>query len=118
MTMTLQVPLSADMLSIVISESDGRAVVALRGVLDAVTAPKLSAQFAQLSRDGYVEIDVELSQLDSMDSTGLSVVVDEHKRTQGEGGRLLILSPNRLVIRLFQTSGLMSYLVVKPRMSV
>ena len=53
-----------------------------------------------------------------MDSSGLSVVVAEHKRTTNDGGGLLILSPNRRVIRLFQLSGLMSYLVVHPRMSI
>jgi anti-anti-sigma factor len=93
-------------------------VVTLKGQLDATTASKLSLQFAELSRDGYHDVDLNLAQLESMDAAGLAVVIAEHKRTQSHGGSLVILSPTRNVIRLFQTSGLMSYVVVKPRMSV
>ncbi len=116
--MTTRVPISAQELEIAVSEPDGKAVVALRGELDASNAPRLFEQFAQLSRNGVTDVELDLSHLESMDSTGLSVVVAEHKRTRNDGGGLVILSPNRRVIRLFQLSGLMSYLVVHPRMSV
>jgi anti-sigma B factor antagonist len=117
-TMTTKVSVSADPLQIEVSESKGRTVVALRGVLDANSAPRLFERFAQLSRGGVNDIDLDLSGLEDMDSSGLSVVVAEHKRARNDGGGLLILFPNRRVIRLFQLSGLMSYLVVHPRMSV
>jgi anti-anti-sigma factor len=116
--MTLELPISSDALGIVVSQSDGRAVVALTGQLDATTAPKLALQFAELARRGQVEVELDLAHLEGMDASGLSVVVAEHKRGQREGGGLTILSPNRRVIRLFQLNGLMSYLVVQPRMSV
>ena len=118
MTMTMRVPISADALEIEVSEPDGKTVVALRGDLDAPPPPRLFEQFAQLSREGVTRVELDLSQLGSMDSSGLSVVVAEHKRTKHDGGGLLILSPNRRVIRLFQLSGLMSYFVVHPKMSV
>jgi anti-sigma B factor antagonist len=118
MTMTLQMPVSSDALRVVVSRSNGRTVVTLSGELDATTGPKLSQQFAELSRVGHVEVDLDLAKLESMDSSGLAVVVAEHKRALSNGGGLVILSPTRGVIRLFQTSGLMSYLVVKPKMSV
>ena len=38
-------------------------------------------------------------------------------RVKAGGGGLVIHHPSRRVIRLFQTHGLMSYLVVQPRMS-
>ncbi len=116
--MSMRVPISAEELDIKVSESDGIVVVSFRGDLDATNAPRLSEQFAQLSRHGVTRVELNLSQLESMDSTGLSVVVAEHKRTTNDGGSLLILHPNRRVIRLFQLSGLMSYLVVHPRMSI
>jgi anti-anti-sigma regulatory factor len=43
--------------------------------------------------------------------------VAEHKRVQSDGGGMVIHHPSRRVIRLFQEHGLMSYLVVQPRMS-
>ena len=93
-------------------------VVALKGTLDAGTAPQLDAQFAEMSRKGITRVDLDIAQLEFMDSAGLSVVVAEHKRTTSDGGRMVIHHPNRRVIRLFQMHGLMSYLVVQPRMSI
>ena len=98
--------------------TQGKTVVALRGELDASTAPQLFEVFARLSRSGATQVELDLSQLGAMDSSGLSVVVAEHKRTKHDGGGLVILSPNRRVIRMFQLSGLMSYFVVHPKMSV
>jgi anti-anti-sigma factor len=115
-TMTTRV--SADALEIDLSESAGRTVIRLGGHLDASTSPRLFAQFAQLSRRGITHLELDLTHLEFMDSSGLSVVVAEHKRAQADGGGLVILHPNRRVIRLFQLSGLMSYLVVHPRMSL
>ena len=118
-TMTMRVPVLAHELEIELSQPDGKTVVvALRGELDASNAPRLFEQFAQLSRSGITHVDLDLSHLESMDSSGLSVVVAEHKRTRNDGGGLVILYPNRRVIRLFQLSGLMSYFVVHPRMSI
>ena len=116
--MTLRMPLSAGEMHIESSRSADRTVITLRGHLDAETAPRLHQQFTELSHLGITRIDVDLANLDFMDSSGLSVLVAEHKRTRNDGGGLVIMSQNRRVIRLFQLNGLMSYLVVEPRMSV
>jgi anti-sigma B factor antagonist len=115
--MTASVPASTTRLAVKVSHADGRAAVVVRGELDATTAPLLYEEFAELSRAGKVLVDLDVSQLELMDSSGLSVVVAEHRRAQASGGELVIHNPNRKVIRLFQLHGLMSYLVVKPRMS-
>jgi anti-sigma B factor antagonist len=115
--MAMQLPASADALAIEVSETDGRTVVALQGALDAGTAPQLDEKFAEMSRRGSTNVDLDIARLEFMDSSGLSVVVAEHKRAKAGGGGLVIHHPSRRVIRLFQTHGLMSYLVVQPRMS-
>jgi anti-sigma B factor antagonist len=115
--MTMRLPASADALAIETSEIDGRTVVALQGALDAGTAPQLDEQFAEMSRRGVTQVDLDVAGLEFMDSNGLAVVVAEHKRAKADGGGLVIHHPSRRVIRLFQTYGLMSYLVVRPRMS-
>jgi anti-anti-sigma factor len=115
---TMSTRVSADALELELSESDGRTVIRLRGELDASSSPRLFEKFAQLSRGGVSHLELDLTHLEVMDSSGLSVVVAEHKRAKADGGGLLILYPNRRVIRLFQLSGLMSYLVVHPRMSI
>jgi anti-anti-sigma factor len=116
--MTMQARTSTDGLRIEITEAAGRTVVVLQGALDVATAPLLSEKFAELSRRGIADIDLDLARLEFMDSSGLAVVVAEHKRTKVDGGGLVIHHPARRVIRLFQSNGLMSYLVVQPRMSI
>ena len=115
--MTMRLPVSAGALAIETSENDGRTVVVLQGALDAGTVPRLDEQFAELSRRGITQIDLDIAGLEFMDSNGLAVVVAEHKHAKAGGGGLVIHHPSRRVIRLFQTHGLMSYLVVQPRMS-
>ena len=115
--MTAQ-PASSHALEIVVTQADGRTVIALAGSLDAATAPELTEEFAAFARRDHHQIELDLAKLDFMDSSGLSVIVAAHKRTQRGGGTLTILSPNRRVIRLIQLGGLMSYLIVKPRMSL
>jgi anti-sigma B factor antagonist len=118
MTMTAQLPVSSHALGIVVTHTDGHTVIAVTGSLDATTAAELSEEFAASARRGQHEVELDLSKLDFRDSSGLSVIVAAHKRTQRSGGSLTILSPNRHVIRLIQLGGLMSYLIVKPRMSL
>ena len=118
MTMTLQMPMSAGGMHIETSRVADRTVITLSGCLDAATAPLLYQEFTELSRLGIARVNVDLAKLDFMDSSGLSVLVAEHKRRRNVGGGLVIMTPNRSVIRLFQLSGLMSYLVVEPRMNV
>jgi anti-sigma B factor antagonist len=115
--MTMQLPAPADALAIDISAKDGRTVVTLRGALDVGTAPRLDEQFTELSRRGINLIDLDIARLEFMDSGGLSVIVAEHKRAQADGGGMVIHHPSRRVIRLFQSHGLMSYLVVQHKMS-
>jgi anti-sigma B factor antagonist len=115
--MTMRLPASADPLAIETSDNCGRTVVTLQGALDAGTAARLEEQFAEMSRRGIACIDLDVAGLEFMDSIGLAVVVAEHKRAKAGGGGLVIHHPSRRVIRLFQTHGLMSYLVVQPRMS-
>jgi anti-sigma B factor antagonist len=116
MTMTMQSLPSTTGLAIEMYEAGGRTVVTLRGTLDATTAPQLEAQFAELTQRRAHDVDLDISGLDSMDANGLSVVLAEHRHTMAVGGGLVIHHPNRSVIRLFQLNGLMSYLVVQPRM--
>ena len=97
-----------------IRRSENHALVLLAGELDASTAGQLYEQLAELTRDGVVHVDLDLSGLEFMDSTGLSVVVAEHKRTNASGGELMILSPQSQVRRLLEITGLTGILQIRP----
>jgi anti-anti-sigma factor len=78
--------------SISTSDSDGRAVVTVRGELDLATAPELET--ALLERlDAGSEVVLDLRELEFMDSSGLRVLVTAHARAADGGPRFAIVRP-------------------------
>jgi anti-anti-sigma factor len=94
--------------------SKSHALVILTGELDVSTAGQLYEELAALTREGVIHVALDLAGLEFIDSTGISVLIAEHKRTASAGGELIILSPHRLVRRVFEVSGLMDVLDVLP----
>lgn len=91
------------------------ALVTLVGELDASTAGLVYEQFAALTREGVVHVALDLDGLVFIDSTGLSVIIAEHKRTTSLGGELTIYSPQEPIRKLFEITGLLEHLDVLPR---
>jgi anti-anti-sigma factor len=102
------------LLSPEVRRAENYALVVLSGELDTSTAGQLYEQLAELTRDGVIHVALDLSGLEFMDSTGLSVIIAEHKRTNASGGELVILSPQSPVRRLFDITGLMGVLQIHP----
>jgi anti-anti-sigma factor len=112
-TMALDIRRSAP-LTTEIRGSKSHALVLLTGELDVSSAGGLYEEFARLSREGVVHVALDLSDLEFIDSTGISVLIAEHKRTASAGGELIILTPHRNVRRVFEVAGLMDVLAVSP----
>lgn len=111
--MALDVRRSAPLIT-EIRGSQGHALVLLSGELDASTAGGLYEELARLSREGIVHVALDLTALEFIDSTGISVIIAEHKRTVSAGGELIILTPHRNVRRVFEVTGLLDVLDVLP----
>lgn len=94
--------------------SEGHALVILTGELDLSTAGGLYEEFAALTREGVIHVALDLTALEFIDSTGISVIIAEHKRTAAAGGELIILTPHHNVRRVFEIVGLMDVLDVLP----
>ncbi|HUE06855.1 MAG TPA: STAS domain-containing protein [Acidimicrobiales bacterium] len=112
-TMALDIRRSVPLIT-EIRGSEGHALVLLTGELDVSTAGGLYQEFAQLNRDGVVHVALDLTGLEFIDSTGISAIIAEHKRTASAGGELIILTPHRNVRRVFEVAGLMDVLNVLP----
>jgi anti-sigma B factor antagonist len=91
-----------------------RTLVVLSGELDAATASYLYSIFAELEVKATSNVVLDLALLKFMDSTGLSVIITEHKRLQHAGGRLTIYSPTSSVRRLFEITGLSDVIDIVP----
>jgi anti-anti-sigma factor len=103
-----------DPLEIDVQTSDERTLVTLSGELDASTASSLYDRLAELEVTDTHHVVLDLAKVTFMDSTGLAVIVTEHKRLSHSEGSLTIFSPPSSVRRLFEITGLTTLLDIVP----
>ena len=87
-------------------EEGGRVVVVAIGEVDVFTAPQLDAELSRLTADGRTELVVDLSRVDFLDSTGLSVLVKTLKRVREADGHLDVVVTVERVAKVFRITGL------------
>ena len=82
---------------------------AVAGEIDAHTAQKITEAVERAS-EGSLEID--LSGVDFVDSSGLRALIEAHQQFQASGRSLTLVQPSAVVTRLFDISGVGDYLNV------
>lgn len=100
-----------------VSIAAGERVVHLQlaGELDLAAAPELSDSIRCVSAaHGPCEVIVDLREVTFMDSTGIRVLADAHRRLCAEGCRLVITDPPPLVQRILEVMGFDRLLDVRP----
>jgi anti-anti-sigma factor len=90
------------------------AVVLLAGELDTSNVGQLYEELAELTREGVRHVAIDLAELEFMDSTGLSAIIAAHKRAEALGGELILLAPTHDMRRLFEVTGIDTYLNIRP----
>jgi anti-sigma B factor antagonist len=86
------------------SEAHGEwQVVVVSGELDAETVPTLADH---LEETQLKQVVVDLTELSFMDSTGLALMVDWHRRLDAGGGQFRLASPRPAVHKLFRLTDL------------
>ncbi len=80
-------------------EGDGHVIVSLRGELDVADAASVAAALAAAAaRD--LEIIVDLSGLDFIDSSGVAALAHGRKHARHAGGDLVLAAPQQQVLRV------------------
>lgn len=87
-------------------EGDGVVVVVVRGEVDIRTAPELRDCLSQVVEGGAQQVVLDLSDVDFLDSTALSVMVGAHKRLSKAGSALLVVAATEAVQRVLAVTGL------------
>ena len=82
-----------------------RTVLAVTGEVDLATAPELGSAVDTALASGAQELWLDLSATAFMDSSGLHVLLDAHRRMGGLRRRLAIVCPGGAVRRLFEIAG-------------
>jgi len=91
-----------------ISTDTVRAAGWLCGELDLSTAPRARAVLDQLCRDGYVDVMLDLSQLEFFSIAGLRVLLQADEEFRAAGGQLTLVKPPPLVRRVLAITELES----------
>lgn len=86
----------------------------LAGELDTSNVGQLYEELAELSREGVRHIAINVADLEFIDSTGLSAIIAAHKRAEASGGELILFSPSHDMRRLFEVTGIDTYLNIRP----
>lgn len=92
--------------SIEVKEKDNTFFVKLTGEIDAYTAPKLKERLMEAAKGEGVKMNIDLSGVSYMDSTGLGVFVGIFKLLRGNNGDMKLTGMTERLQRLFDITGL------------
>ncbi|WP_082235561.1 STAS domain-containing protein [Halobacillus massiliensis] len=93
-------------LTIDVTNKENIAGVALSGEVDAFTAPKLKDTLLPLTKENGQTVEVDLQDVNYMDSTGLGVFISALKSTKEHDTSLKLVNMQDRVYRLFKITGL------------
>jgi anti-sigma B factor antagonist len=82
------------------------AVMALRGEIDAATAPQLRNGIEELVSDGETQLVLDLHEVQFLDSSALSVLVSGLRQVQAEGGDLSLVCTDPRILQVFKITNL------------
>ena len=84
----------------------GVPVVAAPDEIDITNAAGLQAALAEASELGHGTFIVDMSATQFCDSAGMHALVQAHKRSQSEGGEMLLVVSAAAVLRVFAMTGI------------
>ena len=113
--MTLEMESESGPLTVGVEHSQDKWILFISGELDFASAPLLQAQLLEAAQADVSEVVVDLEHVTYIDSSGLGVLVSAHKRQATRGGELIIRSSPSRILKLFEITGLSSYLNLKPQ---
>jgi anti-anti-sigma factor len=83
-----------------------QAVVRVAGEIDLATAPQLEAHVSSLIDAGARRLTIDLADTTFVDSNGIGVFLEAHKRLGCCDGALTLRSPRRNIRKMLQITGL------------
>ena len=81
-------------------------VLRVTGEVDLATSPQLREACEQAAATTPATVRVDLTQVTFLDSTGISVLVQMHKRLEGQGGALVLHGLSAQARRVLEVAGL------------
>ncbi len=89
-------------------------VLVVNGETDLHTAPRFRHDLDETMNVVSGDIIIDLTDLELLDSTGLSVMMLAHDRMRREHRSLVLVVPRRQVLRVFEVTGLRAFFTIVP----
>ncbi|HYN75778.1 MAG TPA: anti-sigma factor antagonist [Candidatus Limnocylindria bacterium] len=93
-------------LTLVTRTEGDRTVVEVGGEIDVYTAPQLRERVVELVDAGQVDLVLDLTGVDFLDSTGLGVLVGALNRVRAQDGSLALVLTQERILKIFEITGL------------
>lgn len=100
-------------LQVELLEEDSVQCFKVVGEIDAFTAPILKERLAAVQKLPGLQAEIDLSEVEYIDSTGLGIFVGFYKALKDTDGHMKITGVNARLKRLFEISGLDTILDVR-----
>ena len=101
------------LLTIEVHDLDGRTCVLLTGELDATSASSLRESLTAFTGEQAGDLVLDIGGLSFIDSSGLALFAQVHKRLAEAGHRLTLLHPSPMTGRILAITGLDRYLHIE-----
>ncbi len=88
------------------SPSGGAHIISVRGEIHVSTAPQFAQRLSGAIDSGKTQLVLDMSGVEFIDSTGLSVLLNGLRLVTQMHGRMAIVCTNQTVLRLFQITSL------------
>jgi anti-sigma B factor antagonist len=92
-------------------------VITVTGEIDSFSSPALEQELEWVLGDGACNAVVDLAGVGFIDSTGLRVLLKALPRFTRRGGKLVLVSDDRRVLRTLEITGLDCKFELEPRLS-
>lgn len=99
-------------LTIDVTNKENLSYISLSGEVDAFTAPKLKEALLPLTKEEGKTVEVDLEDVNYMDSTGLGVFISALKSTKEHQSEMRLVQMQERVYRLFKITGLTEIITI------
>lgn len=96
------------------SSTEGVELLLVEGELDIATAPRLISVLNRAVQEALRSLVVDLSDVDFMDSTGLALLINAHRRLTRRSKGFAVVCPPGPLRRVFEVTDLVETLHVVP----
>jgi anti-sigma B factor antagonist len=96
------------------TSDEGVELVLVEGELDIATAPRLIGVLNRAVQEALRSLVVDLSDVDFMDSTGLALLINAHRRLTRRSKGFAVVCPPGPLLRVFEVTDMVETLHVCP----